>query len=110
MPSLDKLALCITVMHLNPYIFEALIHDAESAFRRLVVAFSRLVVDWINVSVGWGGHYLDCFQNSAPVAFSADTANGQFVTGTIQSTGILAAGRNSIPEVTTKRPIYLTPR
>ena len=41
---------------------------------------------------------------------SADTANGQFVTGTIQSTGILAAGRNSIPQVTTKRAIYLTPR
>jgi len=44
------------------------------------------------------------------VSTGADTANGQFVTGTIQSTGILAAGRNSIPEVTTKRPIYLTPR
>ena len=41
---------------------------------------------------------------------SADTTNGQFVTGTIQTTGILAAGRNSIPQVTTKRAIYLTPR
>ena len=41
---------------------------------------------------------------------SADTANGQFVTGSIQSTGILAAGRNSIREVTRKRAIYSTPR
>jgi hypothetical protein len=47
---------------------------------------------------------------AAAAAASADTTNGQFVTGTIQSTGILAAGRNSIPQVTTKRAIYLTPR
>jgi hypothetical protein len=55
-------------MHLNPYIFEALIHDAESAFSRLV--------DWINVSVGWAGKYLDCFQNSATVAFLDDEPKG----------------------------------
>ena len=41
---------------------------------------------------------------------SADTTNGQFLTGTSQNTGVLPAGRISIREVTTKRGIYLTPR